>query len=406
MGIRIRATLAALALCATGWAFGKDKFHIGIVTGTVSQAEDNLRGAEQLIKNYGAVKDGGMIQHVTFPDDFMSQQETYIASVVAMADDPNLKVIVVNEAIPGTTEAFKRVKAKRPDILCLACSPQEDPLVIQKAADLVIDSNFVSRGYTMIWVAKQCGAKTFVHVSFPRHMAIETLSRRRAIFEVACKDLGLKFAAETAPDPTSDVGVPGAQQFIVEKTPQWLKKYGPKGEKVCFFTTNDALVEPLLRGLMASKNGMYVETDSPLQGYPGALGIDLSAESKLPGGQKFAAILKKVEQAVVKKGGAGRFGTWPTSYGFTLGAGMAEFGKRVVEGKAKKDSMKDLFSALSVYTPGINWNGAYYMDAKTGVRARNEVLVFMDNYSMGNPGKVMPTTKQKIDQKYYLLQGK
>ena len=33
-------------------------FHVGIVTGTVSQSEDDLRGAETLIAEYGAVKDG------------------------------------------------------------------------------------------------------------------------------------------------------------------------------------------------------------------------------------------------------------------------------------------------------------------------------------------------------------
>jgi hypothetical protein len=289
--------------------FEQAKFHIGIVTGTVSQAEDCLRGAEQLIKEYGAVKDGGMIQHLTYPDDFMSQQETFIASVVSLADDSLMKVIVINEGVPGTTEAFKRVKAKRPDILCLVGNPQEDPLVIQSAADFVIDNNFVARGYNMVLVAKQLGAKTFVHVSFPRHMAVETMGRRRMVMEQACMDLGLRFVFETAPDPTSDVGVSGAQQFISEKVPAWLAKYGPNGEKVAFFTTNDALVEPLIRQLLASKNGMYVETDSPLQGYPGAFGIDFTKESQLPTAEKFAAILKKVEASVVAKGGAGRFGT-------------------------------------------------------------------------------------------------
>ena len=65
--------------------------HIGVVTGTVSQSEDDLRGAEELIKRYGAVKDGGMIQHITYPDDFMSQQETTISQIVALADDPAMK---------------------------------------------------------------------------------------------------------------------------------------------------------------------------------------------------------------------------------------------------------------------------------------------------------------------------
>lgn len=54
------------------------KFHIGVCTETVTQAEDDLRGAEQLIKEYGSVASGGMIRHITYPDDFMSQQETVI----------------------------------------------------------------------------------------------------------------------------------------------------------------------------------------------------------------------------------------------------------------------------------------------------------------------------------------
>ena len=41
------------------------KFHIGICTGTVSQSEDDLRGAEELIKEYGEVGSGGMIKHIT-----------------------------------------------------------------------------------------------------------------------------------------------------------------------------------------------------------------------------------------------------------------------------------------------------------------------------------------------------
>ena len=40
-------------------------YHIGLVTGTVSQSEDDLRGAEKLIEMYGSAKADGMIQHIT-----------------------------------------------------------------------------------------------------------------------------------------------------------------------------------------------------------------------------------------------------------------------------------------------------------------------------------------------------
>jgi hypothetical protein len=396
---KLIAILLALAFILVGadvFAQAKAKFHIGVVTGTVSQSEDDLRGAEALINAYGSVKSGGMIQHITYPDDFMSQQETFISSVVALADDPLMKAIVINQAVPGTTEAFKRVREKNKDILLLAGEPHEDPLVIQSAADLALSADFVSRGYTIIWAAKQLGAKTFVHISFPRHMSYESLGRRRAIMEEACKDLGLTFVFETAPDPISDVGVAGAQQFILEKVPQWIEKYG---KDTAFFCTNDAHTEPLLKQLFAY-GGLFVEADlpSPLMGYPGALGIDLSSEAG-----NFPAILKKVEAAVVAKGGSGKFGTWAFSYGYSLTAGLGEFAKNVVEGKAKKTSLNDVFEALSKYTPGAKWNGAYYLDVGTGVRARNQVLIYMDTYVFGKG--FLPTTKQKIPEKYYTIKA-
>lgn len=104
--------------------------------------------------------------------------------------------------------------------------------------------------------------------------------------EQACKDLGIKFVFETAPDPTSDVGVAGAQQFILEKTPAWVAKYG---KNTAFFCTNDAHTEPLLKQL-AKHGGYFIEADlpSPLMGYPGALGIDLTKEAG-----KWPVILKK-----------------------------------------------------------------------------------------------------------------
>ncbi|MFA7366670.1 MAG: DUF3798 domain-containing protein, partial [Synergistaceae bacterium] len=251
----------------------KAAFHIGIVTGTVSQSEDDLRGAELAIEKYGDVSTGGMIKHLTYPDNFMSEMETTIAQIAGLADDPDMKVVVVNQAIPGTAEGFRRIKEKRPDILCFAGEAHEDPNVISSVADLTINADFVSRGYLIIHTAKELGCDTFVHISFPRHMSYETLGRRRLIMEQACKDLGMKFVFETAPDPTSDVGVAGAQQFILEKTPAWVSKYG---KNTAFFCTNDAHTEPLLKQL-AANGGFFIEADlpSPLMGYPGAFGIDL-----------------------------------------------------------------------------------------------------------------------------------
>lgn len=380
--------------CAKKQSSSAASFHIGIATGTVSQSEDDLRGAEELIARYGSVADGGMIQHITYPDDFMSQQETTISQIVALSDDPLMKAVIVNQGVPGTAEAFRRIKEKRSDIICLVGEAHEDPLVIQKSCDLAISADFMSRGYTIVWAAKEMGADTFVHISFPRHMSYETLGLRRNIMEQACKDLGLRFVFETAPDPTTDVGVAGAQQFILEQVPQWVSRYG---KNTAFFCTNDAHTEPLLKQL-AKHGGMFVEADlpSPLMGYPGAFGIDLTQEAG-----NFPAILKKVEDVVVAEGGAKRFGTWAYSYGFTASAGLGEFAKRVIEGKANISSSADLFAALAEFTPGAKWNGGYYIDQSTGVKAKNQLLIYMDTYIFGQG--YLPTTELEVPEKYFQI---
>jgi hypothetical protein len=386
-----------LASCKSRPAPAKAAFHIGICTTTVSQSEDSLRGAQQIIKEYGSVAQGGMIRHITYPDDFMSQQETLISNLEALADDPLMKVVVTCDSLPGVAEAFRRIRHRRPDILLLAALPHEDPLVIQGAADLVVDTDNISRGYTIPWAAHQLGARTFVHISFPRHMSYEKLGRRRAIMEAACKELGLRFVFETAPDPTSDVGVAGAQQFILEKAPQWLRKYGPKGEKVCLYATNDAHAEPLIRQIVASRNGIFVEPDSPspLEGFPGALGLDLSAEKG-----NFPAIMRAIEGKLDAKGAGGRLGTWPFSTGFAFTAGLAELGKRVVEsqGRIKLTSLRDVSDALGKYTPGARWEGSPYIDLGTGVRSRNQFLYYMDTYVFGRG--LLGTTQLKIPHKF------
>lgn len=370
---------------------GGADYHIGLVTGTISQSEDEQRGAEALVAKYKKVEDGGIIKHVNYPDNFDKEQEATIQSIASLANDPKMKAIIVNQAVPGTVAAFKQIREKRPDILLLANSSQEDVKSIEAAADMVIDPDNVNRGYLMIWTAKQLGAKKFVHITFPRHMSIELLSLRRNIMEAAAKDLGIEFINEIAPDPMSDVGVAGAKKYIQDQMPAWVEKYG---KDTAFFCTNDAQTEPLLNRV-AELGAIFVEPDlpSPIMGYPAALNIDLKAEAG-----NWPAILKKVEEAVNKTNGKGRMGTWAYSYGFTGSEGLGEFAKGVLDGKYKKDSKEDLLKAFASVTPGAEWNGSLYRDAQTGKESANHVMVYQDTYVFGKG--YMGATKQEVPKKY------
>ena len=371
---------------------GIGDYHIGIVTGSVSQSEDDRRGAEAFQAKYGEDK----VTLAIYPDNFTEELETTIQTIVNMSDDPLMKAIVVNQSVPGTTEAFRQIKERRPDIICIAGEAHEDLPEIGSAADLVCNNDFVSRGYLIIRTAHELGADTFVHISFPRHMAYETMSRRVAVMEEACKEFGMKFVLETAPDPTSDVGIPGAQAYILENVPAWVQKYG---ENAAYFCTNDAHTEPLLKQLV-EYGGYFIEADlpSPLMGYPGALGLDLTEEAG-----DFEKILAKVESALVEKGAADHFGTWAYSYGYTLSAGLAEHAKNVINGVSEITDMDAVAAALNVYSPKAQWNGAGYTNATTGVKSDNVFLIYQDTYIMGDPGRFMGNADVEIPEKYFTV---
>lgn len=368
------------------------KPHIGIVTGSVSQSEDDRRGAEKFQSMYGS----DVVKLAIYPDNFTEELETTIQTIVNLSDDPDMKAIIVNQAIPGTTEAFRKIKERRPDIICIAGESHEDLPEIGSAADLVCNNDFVARGYLIIKTAHDLGCDTFVHVSFPRHMAYETMSRRVAVMRATCEELGMKFVLETAPDPTTDVGVAGAQAYLLEKVPEWVEKYG---KNAAYFCTNDAHTEPLLKQLLAY-GGYFIEADlpSPLMGYPGALGIDLTNEAG-----DFEKILAKVEKEVCAKGGEGRFGTWAFSYGYTLSAGLAQHALNVLEGKSELKDIDAISEAFKTFSGSASWNGSNYTNVDTGVKSKNVFLVYQDTYIMGNPGKYMGATSVTVPEKYFTV---
>ncbi len=86
-----------------------EDWHIGIITGTVSQSEDDLRGAEAIRDKYGADK----VKLATYPDNFTEETETTIQSIVNMSDDPLMKAVIVNQS-PAPPRLSARSRSAAP----------------------------------------------------------------------------------------------------------------------------------------------------------------------------------------------------------------------------------------------------------------------------------------------------
>ncbi|WP_372997208.1 DUF3798 domain-containing protein [Lutispora sp.] len=296
------------------------KFKIAIYTNTVSQNEEEFRSGEAALEKYGPE----MIVTQTMPDNFMKEQETLIANALALVSDPEVKALIMNQAVPGAAAAFEKVRETRPDVYLVAITPGETDVISDKA-DLVLQPDELSMGYAIPAQAKKMGAKTFVHYSFPRHMSYPMLAQRRDIFKEECEKLGMTFVDATAPDPTGDAGIPGAQQFILEDVPRKVKEYG---KDTNFFSTNCAMQEPLIKACLETGaiNAQQC-CPSPYHGYPGALGIDVQGHE---GDVDY--LVGQIKAKIAEKGGTGRFSTWPVPFSMMSTAAAVEYVKGYIEG--------------------------------------------------------------------------
>ena len=291
--------MGSFAACGGGGeVVEEDGYKIGIITGTVSQGEEEYQAAQNAKAKYG-----DMIVTATYPDNFSTETEATIAQVVGLASDPEVKAIVFVQAVPGAAAAIDKVRETRPDMLFIAGVVAEDPATIASKADICMLVDEISMGTAVIEQAAKQGAETFVHVSFARHLSYATIAARRELFISTCEAMGIEYVEATAPDPTGDAGVSGAQQWIIENVPALVAEYGVN---TAFFSTNCAMQEPLIR-TVAEQKAIFPQQccPSPYHGYPAAFGIDVAGHEG-----DVAWMLEAIKAKVAEYGNTGRMSTW------------------------------------------------------------------------------------------------
>lgn len=300
-----------------------DNWKIAVLTGTVSQGEEEFRAAEKAVETYGA-------DHVitaTYPDNFMSEMETTVSTLVSFASDPDVKAIVMCQAVPGAKAGFDKIREMgRDDILLIAGTPQEDPDVIAAASDIVMYADEVAQGDTIMETCDKWGIDVLIHYSFPRHMAMELIAGRHELLQKNADALGIELVDVTAPDPTAEAGLSASQQFILEDVPQQLKKY--EGKKVAFFTTNCGMQPSLQAACLDEPNAYYTQPccPSPYHGFPATLGLELAV-----GGDDEEA-LHQIALKLQEHDAVGRYSTWASPVAMTVIEIGCEYAKGYIDG--------------------------------------------------------------------------
>lgn len=341
------------------------EFKIGIMTGTVSQGEEEFRKAQDMKSLLG-----DMIVTATYPDRFMQEQETTITNMMAMASDPLVKAIVMVQAVPGAAAAIDKVREVRPDMLFILGAPAEDPDMLASKADIIFETNNLGRGYQIVEHAQAMGAEVLVHYSFPRHMSIEFLAQRRDLMKKRAAEIGLKFVEIDSPDPTGDAGVPGTQQFIMEDIPRAIEEFGVN---TAFFGTNCAMMEPMIKQAIEYGGIFPVQCcPSPYHALPGALGIEIPEDKK--GDLDF--ILTAIKDEVAERGATGRVATWPVPVNMMYIEAGVLYAKAYLEGETEGRVDRDKLVSILEKIAGGKVDLTNYADHENFFMYMSDHIIF------------------------------
>jgi hypothetical protein len=275
-------------------------YKIGIVTPTLSTSEDEYRGAENMVAKYP-----GVVKHITLPENFAAEIETGLSQITSLADDPEMKAIIVVSGQSGLLPALQKVEEVRPDIITMTAPIWDDPELMSEYIDVCLDTDWVRRGESIARKAHDMGAKTIIHYSFPTHMAKEVIVSRKDMMKQTAEELGMTFVEVSTPDPQTGNGPSAMQQFLREDIPRQIEKYGVDTN---IFGTNCPMYDVIIDEALKQKFIVAEQCcPTPTQAYPAVMNLEISEED--------AGDFEKINNMIREKAAAAdmtdRLAGWP-----------------------------------------------------------------------------------------------
>lgn len=296
------------------------KYKIGVVTPTLSTSEDEFRAAAMMAKKYPDI-----VKHITLPENFSTEIETGISQITSLSDDPQMKAIIVISGQAGLLPALQKVEETRPDIITMTAPIWDDPVLMSKYVDVNLDTDWVRRGETIARKAHDMGAKTFIHYSFPTHLAKEVIAQRKDMMEKTCKELGVTWVEVVTPDPQTGDGTGPMLQFLREDIPRQINKYGPDTN---IFGTNCPMYDVIIDEALKLKFLVAEQCcPTPTQAYPTVMSLEIPEEDAW----NWEKINSLIQEKAAAAGMTSRLGGWPMPATVFIPQYAVELAKKMIE---------------------------------------------------------------------------
>lgn len=295
-------------------------YKIGVVTPTLSTSEDEFRAADMMAKKYPDI-----VKHITLPENFSTEIETGLSQITSLADDPQMKAIIVISGQAGLLPALQKVEEIRPDIITITAPIWDDPVLMSKYVDINLDTDWVKRGEAIARKAESMGAKTIIHYSFPTHLAKEVIAQRKDMMQKTSEQLGLEWVEVVTPDPQTGSGAGPMLQFLREDIPRQVSKYGTETN---IFGTNCPMYDVIIDEALRLKFMVAEQCcPTPTQAYPTVMGLEISEEDAWD----FEKINEMIRTHAAEAQMTNRLGGWPIPATVFLPQYAVELAKKLID---------------------------------------------------------------------------
>jgi hypothetical protein len=366
----------ALLPCRSAFAANPSQ-EIAVITGGQEKSRDAFAAGKKLASQ----SPKGTYRHVALDPDAYSDSGKAQKAITDIALDPKVRAVIVSPAPPGCAAAFSTARQKRPDLICVALDPEENDLLIESSADLVISTDIVSRAVRLALVARQFGIPRILFASGAPSFPSESEKRFMTVLAAACADMGIELIQKDARQR--------AQAFVDQ---QLLQADGKS-----LLWSSERLSPESMRAYL-SKGGYFLESPQPnlVDDFSAIFSVDSRTD-----GAEYQKILKKYEKAAIDSNMAGRVGSWifPEPYALTMG--MAEFLRKNPGTKLSTRDQAAILEEIGANCPGTKATLASKVDPGSGVKCRNHYFFKENLYLLGKG--FISVSAQEIPEKYQRL---
>ncbi|MDD4238064.1 MAG: DUF3798 domain-containing protein [Desulfotomaculaceae bacterium] len=343
-------------------------YKIGVVTPTLSTSEDEFRAADMMVKKYPDI-----VKHITLPENFSTEIETGLSQITSLADDPQMKAIIVISGQAGLLPALQKVEETRPDIITMTAPIWDDPVLMAKYVDINLDTDWVKRGEAIARKAESMGAKTVIHYSFPTHLAKEVIAQRKDMMQKTSEQLGMQWVEVATPDPQTGNGTGPMLQFLREDIPRQISKYGTETN---IFGTNCPMYDVIIDEALKLKFMVAEQCcPTPTQAYPTVMGLEISDEDAWD----FEKINTMIREHAAAAQMTNRLGGWPLPATVFVPQYAVELAKKIIDDPGFDYNNLQNLNQFAKDFSGYNVTFNHFKPAEAGAELENYYVLIMDS---------------------------